>query len=235
MKKHIPNAVTLMNLLSGSVGVIFLFKGNIFAASAMIFLAAIFDFFDGFLARLLGAYSEIGKSLDSLADMISFGLLPGLIVYSLQMQLNTTGACSEQIYAFSGLMIPALSALRLAIFNNDEEQKYVFRGLPTPANALFFAAAGITFAQGGETWIPFNHVTLLVLTIIFSFLLVSRLKMIAFKFSDYSLKNNTGRYTFLASSLVLLIIFRVQGIAMAVMLYILFSLASALFAGRNHS
>ncbi len=230
MKKHIPNTVTLLNLTSGSVGVILLFNGNIAMASAMIFLAAVFDFFDGFLARLLHVHSEIGKSLDSLADVVSFGLLPGLIVYSMQMAMNGHDSGTTLIFALAGLLIPALSALRLAIFNNDEEQIYAFRGLPTPANALFFAAAGIAFAHGETSVIPLYPVPVLILTLGLSFLLVSRLKMFAFKFKDYSLKNNALKYAFLAASLVLILIFRIEGVALAVLLYIVISLGETLFS-----
>ena len=153
-----------MNLTAGSVGVIFLFSGNLAAASAMIFLAAVFDFFDGFLARLLGVHSAIGKSLDSLADMVSFGLLPGLLVYTMQNELNVPVTTAGNIFALTGLMIPVLSGLRLAIFDNDEEQKFVFRGLPTPANALFFAATGLVFSHGKLIFIPLTQVTLLIFT-----------------------------------------------------------------------
>ncbi len=225
--------VTLLNLTAGSAGVIFLFSGHIATASVMIFLAAVFDFFDGFLARLLGVHSEIGKSLDSLADMVSFGLLPGLIVFSMQRALNITGTCPEQLYALTGLMIPLLSALRLAKFNNDEEQKYVFRGLPTPANALFFAAMGITYSHGGMTLIPITHLSLLVLTILLSLLMVSRLSMFAFKFKDYSLKNNSLRYTFLLGSGILIIVFKMEGIALSVILYILLSIFETIKNRKN--
>ncbi|HYW96798.1 MAG TPA: CDP-alcohol phosphatidyltransferase family protein [Bacteroidales bacterium] len=228
MRKHIPNTVTLLNLTAGSVGVIFLFNGNIVGASSMIFLAAVFDFFDGFLARLLGVHSAIGKSLDSLADMISFGLLPGLIVYSMQHELSTSGQLQGEVFAFTGLLIPVLSGLRLAIFNNDEEQKYGFRGLPTPANALFFAAAGLSFSYGRLSFIPLNHLSILIFTVILALLLVSRLPMFAFKFQDYSIKNNVLKYAFLVSALLLLVFFRIEGIALAVLLYILVSVVSTL-------
>ncbi len=218
-----------MNLTAGSVGVIFLFSGNLAAASAMIFLAAVFDFFDGFLARLLGVHSAIGKSLDSLADMVSFGLLPGLLVYTMQNELNVPVTTAGNIFALTGLMIPVLSGLRLAIFDNDEEQKFVFRGLPTPANALFFAATGLVFSHGKLIFIPLTQVTLLILTVVLSLLLVSRLKMFAFKFKDYSVKSNLLKYGFLLVSIVLVLFFRMEGVALAVLVYILLSVAEAIF------
>ncbi len=218
-----------MNLTAGSVGVIFLFSGNLAAASAMIFLAAVFDFFDGFLARLLGVHSAIGKSLDSLADMVSFGLLPGLLVYTMQNELNVPVTNAGNIFALTGLMIPVLSGLRLAIFDNDEEQKFVFRGLPTPANALFFAATGLVFSHGKLIFIPLTQVTLLIFTVVLSLLLVSRLKMFAFKFKDYSVKNNLLKYGFLLVSILLILFFRMEGVGLAVLVYILLSVAEAIF------
>ncbi len=229
MKKHIPNAITLMNLVSGTLGVIFLFSGDLTRASAMIFFAALFDFFDGFLARLLGVHSSIGKSLDSLADMVSFGLLPGLIVYTMQTDLGGRADPVGQVLVFSSLLIPVCSALRLAIFNNDEEQKYIFRGLPTPANALFFAAAGVALGTGQLSVVPENRIWVFFFTVVLSLLLISRLKMFAFKFTDYSVRNNLMKYSFLALSVILILLFKAEGIALSILLYILFSLAGSIF------
>jgi len=138
IKKHIPNSITCLNLFSGCVAVFLAFKGNYEGAIIAILLAAVFDFFDGFAARLLKAYSPMGKELDSLADMVSFGVAPGAIVFSL---LSETNVC--EWLPFLAFLIPVFSGLRLAKFNIDERQTTSFIGLPTPANAIFWA--GLAF------------------------------------------------------------------------------------------
>lgn len=140
--KNIPNSITIMNLLSGCVGIILLFNGYPILASYAMFVAAIFDFLDGLIARALKVSSPLGGDLDSLSDVISFGLLPGLIAMNLALSLGLNVYVS-----FICLIIPALSGVRLAIFNNDKEQSYHFKGLPTPANGMFWACLNLSFYQ----------------------------------------------------------------------------------------
>src|ERR1035437_3641113 len=140
MKKHIPNFITCLNLFSGCVGVYLAFQGNFQGAFIAIIVSAVFDFFDGFAARLLKAYSPMGKELDSLADMVSFGLAPGAIVFSL---LSETGI--NEWLPYLAFIIPVFSGLRLAKFNIDASQTTSFIGLPVPANAIFWAGLVYSF------------------------------------------------------------------------------------------
>ena len=139
--KHIPNTITCLNLFSGSMAVYYAFLGNYQLVFALVLLAAVFDFFDGFAARLLKAYSPMGKELDSLADMVSFGLAPGAVAFSLLRQ-----TVFPEWLAFAGFIIPVFSALRLAKFNIDERQTNSFIGMPTPANAIFWVSASYSFS-----------------------------------------------------------------------------------------
>ena len=147
IKKHIPNAITCLNLLAGCLGIVHAFEGRLVAAANMIVVAALFDFIDGFAARLLKANSPIGKELDSLADVVSFGVLPGMIIYemiSYNVMIvpgwHTEIAGNDSNLKFIGFVIPVFSALRLAKFNIDVRQTERFIGLPTPANALIIAS-----------------------------------------------------------------------------------------------
>src|ERR1700740_2323055 len=139
MKKHLPNAITCANLFSGCIGIVFCFKENLIYAAYAIFLAAIFDFFDGLASRVLQSFSGIGKDLDSLADMVSFGVLPSVIIYELFLQAPQIEHVSTYLN-YIAFLIPVFSALRLAKFNIDERQTEIFIGLPTPANAILIAS-----------------------------------------------------------------------------------------------
>src|SRR5882757_7011385 len=139
VKKHLPNAITCANLFSGCVGIVFAFQGNLIFAAYALFLAAIFDFFDGFASRVLQSFSGIGKDLDSLADMVSFGFLPSAIMYELFLQAPQIPKISSWLN-FIAFLISVFSALRLAKFNNDTRQADSFIGLPTPANGILIAS-----------------------------------------------------------------------------------------------
>jgi CDP-diacylglycerol--serine O-phosphatidyltransferase len=229
IKRGIPNFITILNLGSGFLGVIFIMNSNIRLAVYMVILAALFDFLDGFAARLLNAYSAIGKSLDSLADVISFGLLPGLMVYSIQSELLFETNNLFKLIPYTAVLIPAFSALRLAIFDNDESQKYNFRGLPTPANALFFASFSYLFITYEWSFVKDNPLLvssgILLLTIIMSWLLVSKINMFSLKFRTFAVKENGIRYFFLVSSIAAIALFGIKGISIIIVpLYVLLSL-----------
>jgi len=229
IKKHIPNFITSLNLLSGCIAVIVALKYDLYIASFFIVLASIFDFFDGMSARLLKIKSDIGKELDSLADLISFGLAPGLIIFRL---ISLSGDSSLMINNFNilpffALIIPVFSALRLAKFNIDENQTKSFIGLPTPANAIFMASLPliIKFNNSGFFNRMFsNSYFLIVISIVFSFLLTSKIPMFSFKFSNLKWKDNQIRYVFILLSLLIIIVFRYSGIPMVIILYILMSI-----------
>ena len=217
--KHLPNFITLLNLLTGSAGIVLALQGNLVIAAFCVFIAAVFDFLDGFAARLLKANSSIGKELDSLADVISFGLLPGIIAYSLLSQ-NTEVA----LWPWLGLLIAAFSALRLAKFNVDTRQSDQFIGLPTPANAILFASFPLILES--EAWLFLqNPWVLSILIVVFSLLLVAEIPLMALKFKNFGWNENKLKYIFILISLVLLFVLAWMAIPIIIILYIFFSLA----------
>jgi len=232
IKKHIPNFVTSLNLLSGSISIIFALKGNLELAAWFIGLAAVFDFMDGMLARLLNAKSDIGVQLDSLADMISFGLAPAMIVFQLmEKTLNKPFLYWFDLNVFSLIAfgLTVFSALRLAKFNIDDQQTEDFIGLPTPANALFFASLPLVYFQAESIGFGFaknlisNYWILFFLTLIFSGLLVSNIKLFSMKFKNFSFKDNYLRYVLMISFLALFIWKGFFALPLTIILYILLS------------
>jgi CDP-diacylglycerol--serine O-phosphatidyltransferase len=214
IKNYIPNTITCLNLISGCIAVWFAFNGDFKYALWAILVAAVFDFCDGLAARLLHAYSAVGKELDSLADVVSFGFAPGALVFSILEQGG------YEWLRFGGFIIPAFSALRLAKFNLDERQTSSFLGLPVPANAIFWA--GLAYAY--SSFFAVQPVFLLVLTVIFSLLLVSELPMFSLKVKGLAWKDNKIQYLFLIGCAGLLIIFGLEGIMWLIVWYIAFSI-----------
>ncbi len=225
MKKHIPNSVTCLNLFSGCLGIVFAFQGNLLWASYAIVIAAVFDFFDGMLARLLKAYSDIGKELDSLADMVSFGVLPSVIIYQLfaRSPQPETGA---EFLSYSAFIIAVFSALRLAKFNIDTRQSENFIGLPTPANALLIASFPFIIGESNAYFATFilNPWFLLIFSLIMSMLLVAELPLISLKFKSLKFKENLLRYVLIISSIFLLLFLRFEAVPIIIILYFLVSL-----------
>lgn len=237
MKYHIPNVVTLLNLCCGVLSIMSVMSGQILLAAGLIFLAAVFDFLDGMLARILDARSELGKQLDSLADVVSFGVAPGIIVYTL-----LSAGCAEScnildrlhITPYFSLLIPVCSALRLAKFNLDLRQEKNFIGLPTPANALFFASIPLVVLLQPRLFSLVNAEfmqelfsssrVIAVLTVFFSYLLVSDIKLFSVKFGNTGWEENKVRYIFLIGSLFLLILFSLNALPMIIVFYLLLSL-----------
>lgn len=218
--KHLPNFITLCNLFCGCIGIVVVLEGYVTYAAYLIWLAALLDFLDGFIARLLHAYSPIGKELDSLADMVTFGVLPSIIMFVL-LQEKTEGAYWHWI----AFVIAACSALRLAKFNVDTRQSDSFIGLPTPANALFISA--LPFIIMGNSFIaPYidNAAVLIAITLLFSYLMVAELKLLALKFKNRSWQDNKARFLFLALSILILLFLQVQGIPLIIILYLLLSI-----------
>jgi CDP-diacylglycerol---serine O-phosphatidyltransferase len=233
----IPNFITTLNLASGSIAIYFALNNQLKTAAILMVCAAIFDFFDGFVARLLKVSGELGKELDSLADVISFGLLPGALVFSLLRMLLLGEAPMNEApmwktaLLLSSLVVPALSALRLAKFNLDTRQKTGFIGLPTPANALFWAAASWIITDHTErfTTSPLLMAFVLVaISLLLSLLLVSELPMFALKFTGFGWKGNQVKYLFLLASAGCIALLGVGGIALCIALYIFTSLGLAL-------
>jgi len=222
MKRHIPNALTCANLLCGCVGIVEAFHSNILLSCSLIGLAAVFDFFDGFAARLLHVSSQIGKELDSLADMTTFGVLPAIIIYQLLMRsLPGLGDLWVPNLAF---LIAVCSALRLAKFNIDPRQSDSFIGVPTPANALLVASLPFIMRFHPE-WesVIVSTPTLLIFTVVMSFLLIAELPLFALKFKSFGWKGNEVRYSFLLAAVLLLATLGVLGVPLVVALYVLLS------------
>lgn len=217
MIRHLPNFLTCCNLVCGCFGIIFVLEGREIPAAYFVWLAGLFDFFDGFAARILKVTSAIGKELDSLADVISFGVLPSLVMYKM-----ISASTDSSALPYIGLTIAIFSALRLAIFNVDETQRDAFRGLNTPANTIFITSLPLIYNQVGP-WL-YDPAVLIAITLTFSFLLVSPIEFFAFKFKSFRWEDNKIRFTFLLLAVLLLIILQFMAIPIVIILYILFSL-----------
>lgn len=218
MKRHIPNAITCANLLSGCIGIVFAFKGELQLAAYFVIVSGIFDFFDGMVARLLHVKSAIGKDLDSLADMVSFGFLPGVIMFSL---LKVSDYSSEYL-PYIGFMITIFSALRLAKFNNDERQTEDFIGLNTPMNTLFICS--LPYIAVHYPTIVGSTILLVAITVISSFLLISEIRIFSLKFSNLSWAKNKIKFIFLILSAALIAALQFAAIPFVLVLYIAASL-----------
>lgn len=225
--RHIPNTVTCLNLFSGCIACVMAFEANYLWAACFIVSSAVFDFCDGMLARMLHAYSPIGKELDSLADDISFGLAPALIVFSLFKEVHYPDCiiAFKEYIPFLAFLIAVFSALRLAKFNIDERQTSSFIGLPTPANALFWASLVAGF-YSFLTSPAFNAIYLIVLVVLFSGLLVMEVPMFSLKFKNLSWKDNKIQFIFLLVCILLLIFLKIGGLAACIAWYIILSLLS---------
>jgi len=228
IRRNLPNALTCGNLLCGCIGVVEVFHNNILISCILIGIALIFDFFDGFLARLLKVSSPIGRDLDSLADMVTFGLLPAVIVYQLLMQSipDLMGIWK----AYPAFLIAIFSAIRLAKFNNDPRQSDSFIGVPTPANAMLIASLPVILHLHGDEWrdLIINTNNLLILTVVMSFLLVSEIPLLALKFKAFIWKGNEIRYAFIAACILLLLTLQILAVPVIIVLYIMLSVASNL-------
>ncbi len=218
LSSYIPNIITCCNLTAGSLAVIMALRGTFEQAAIFILIAAVCDFLDGLSARLLHAYSDMGKELDSLSDLISFGLAPGLMVYALLNDYLLLPYGNLEYLAYIALLIPVAGGIRLAKFNVDDRQTSSFIGLPIPANALFWI--GVCFADTRD-WHP---VIILALIVLFSYLMVSNLPMFSLKVSNLSWSNNKLRYILVITSLGLVIWLGLTGLAGAIIAYILLSL-----------
>ena len=220
--RHIPNALTCMNLFSGCIACVMAFHANFEMAMLFIVIGAVFDFFDGLAARLLHAYSNIGKDLDSLADDVSFGVAPALIVFSLFKEINYPDHLSflANWLPYAAFLIAVFSALRLAKFNNDTRQTTSFIGLPVPANALFWAS----LIAGCKPIASYHPLLTLALVCLFSWLLVSEIPMFSLKFKNLSWKDNKIAFIFVIISAILLITLKIAGFAAVIVWYILLSI-----------
>ena len=232
MHRHIPNFLTCCNLVCGCLGIIALVEGKDIPMAYFVWAACIFDFLDGFAARLLKISSPIGKELDSLADMVSFGVLPALLMYTMISELLIHTIISvDGTFAFLryfSLLIAVASGLRLAIFNLDETQSDSFKGLPTPANALFITA--LPFLDAPYFGFIHSPVMLAVICVVFSVLLVSRIDLFALKFKNFSWGDNKIRFTFLVIAVLLLAVLKFAALPLIILSYIALSLGVRMFS-----
>lgn len=217
--RHLPNFLTCCNLLCGCFGIVFLLEDRGVPAAYFVWASCVFDFLDGFVARMLKVSSPIGKELDSLADVVSFGVLPAMVMFKL-IGSNS----SMESLPYLGFMIAAFSALRLAIFNVDTRQSDSFIGLNTPANTLFITSLPLLPA-GVTEWL-FQPWLLATITFVFSLLLVAPIEIFALKFKNFSWADNKIRFTFLFLSVLLIALFKVSAIPLIILLYIGMSLLS---------
>ena len=256
--RNIPNFFTLMNLLSGSIAIVLSFEGrnNLVLASYFIYISGVFDFFDGFAARTLKVTSLLGKELDSLADMVSFGLAPSMILYqllkqSLQVkQFSFSLPLLDVVIMLSAFLIALFSALRLAKFNIDEKQTESFLGLATPASAMLIAAIPLIAVFNPSDLLLFpgfsrntffflivmffgiyivKPVVLLPLIVIISTFLVARIPMFSLKFKNYSFEDNKLKYIFLIFSVISFATLQILAVPIIFILYISFSIFNNAF------
>ncbi len=253
-KKHIPNAITCCNLLCGCLAIVQVFDGKLVYAAYFVGMAAIFDFFDGFAARMLRVTSPIGKDLDSLADMVTFGVVPGIMMHKLlalsffnavfaskadaSVTLRYTPELlqRQELISYIPFIIIIFSAIRLAKFNNDTRQTTSFIGLPTPANAILICSFPLILAFGNSPLasdVIENPYFLIIASVVLSMFLIAEIPLFALKFRTFSWVGNRTRYIFLMLCVILLILFRFTGIPLIILLYVLMSINSNYFAKRK--
>ncbi|MBA3662967.1 MAG: CDP-alcohol phosphatidyltransferase family protein [Bacteroidetes bacterium] len=248
IKRNIPNAITCGNLLCGCLAIVKCFEGDLVWAAYLVGIAAVLDFLDGFAARLLNVTSAIGKDLDSLADMVTFGVVPGFIMFKLidvaaissgQTDISDFGdiwknanLATRSCLSYIAFIIPILSAIRLAKFNNDTRQSESFIGLPTPANGIFIACLPLIAAFNKNALVVAvlsSHVGLSILCVFMSLLLLSPIPLFSLKFKHLNWNGNEIRYVFLIWSGVLLATLQFIGVPLIIISYILFSLVNNWF------
>ena len=235
MKKHIPNTITSMNLFSGCIAIVMAFEGAFIWVVFWVIIAAIFDFFDGMSARLLNAPSKIGKELDSLADVVSFGVAPAIAVFIMLRNYTSFSESFSSIQSYIpylAFIIPVFSALRLAKFNIDERQTTHFLGLPTPANAIFW----ISYVYGIHKISIVNNTVLFLtlgLVVILSLLMVSEIPMFSFKLKNLKIKDNEKPLILIICAVGFLLIWGVVGLAWTILTYIAISIISAFLSHKT--
>jgi CDP-diacylglycerol--serine O-phosphatidyltransferase len=244
LKKHLPNLITLLNLLSGCIAVLYAVFGYLEAAALFVAIGIGFDFFDGFAARLLKVEGALGKQLDSLADMVTSGLVPGIVMMQMLLKASTENTLESLLVAatfqwlpFCGLLVTLASAYRLANFNIDTRQTSSFVGLPTPANTLLIVSLPLICKHSEFTFVVAllqNKYLLLVLTFVSVYLLNAEIPLFALKFKNFSWKDNAFKFLFLGLSLLLLLLLQFVAVPLIVLLYVTISVWQH-FRGINAS
>ncbi|WP_198938346.1 CDP-alcohol phosphatidyltransferase family protein [Tenacibaculum holothuriorum] len=241
IKKHIPNTLTLGNLFCGTLATVFAIKGDFYATAVLVILGIGFDFLDGFAARLLKVQGELGKQLDSLADMVTSGVVPGLVMMQLlvnAIDIDAVGYFGVDAYGktgsnlpYIGLLLTLFACYRLAKFNIDERQSDSFIGVPTPAMSLFVISLPLILEYSSFNFfieLIQNKYFLLAITFLFSYLMNAELPLFSLKFKSFGFKGNEIKYLFLLLSIVLLIVLKIVAIPIIILLYIILSLINNL-------
>jgi CDP-diacylglycerol--serine O-phosphatidyltransferase len=236
ISRHLPNFLTCLNLFSGCMALVFVFKGDIPVFSLFVGASILFDFLDGFAARTLNAYSPIGKDMDSLADMVTFGVVPGAILYHLFLisppfSLLGEGQGWQQYLAYFPFIVTVFSALRLAKFNVDSRQSVSFLGLPTPAVTIFVTGLALNLEYDRFHITPYllNSFVIAGISMILSFLLVSEIPLFAMKFRSFDWSRNKPQYLMLMISIALLLVLRFAAIPLLIVFYLILSLINNRF------
>ncbi len=251
IKKHIPNIITLLNLLAGVIAVMLAVSDRLIEAALFVLIGIFFDFFDGLAARLLNVSSELGKQLDSLADMVTSGVVPGMVMYQLfrrslhkewmdglsceignwivfeETATTTLGGTKIHLLPFVGLLLTLAAAYRLANFNIDERQTTSFIGLPTPAMTLFVVSLPLVLAYSDTIFIKdllLNNYFLIIITIIFSVLMNAEIPLFSLKFKNFSFKNNAIEIFFILMTIILIILLKITAIPIVILLYVFLSI-----------
>lgn len=224
MKKYIPNFFTILNLISGFLGITFFISDFTDYVPYCIYLSLVFDYLDGFAARKFSSVSDFGKQLDSLADLVSFGLLPSLVIFDWFNNYS-----SVQYLEYISILILISSAIRLAKFN-ILPKSFDFIGLPTPANALFFVSI---FYSTSYMSFFLNEINLMIIVIVFSFLMISNIRFISLKFMNYSFSDNVSKYIIIIGSIFCLLLLGIDGFPFIIFYYVIYSLISYLFFKIN--
>ena len=237
LKKYIPNLLTLLNLLCGTIAVIFAVNNELEIAAYFVLLGIFFDFFDGFAARIFKVEGELGKQLDSLADVVTSGVVPGIVIYKLLQTKNTIEIFNTEVVSwktqeiellpFFGLLFTLAAAYRLAKFNIDERQTSSFIGLPTPAATLVVLSLPLILNYSSlefATALIENKWFLIILTVVLSFLMNAEIPLFSLKFKDYSWKNNKVKFVFLILAIALVIGLQFLAIPIVIIVYVLMSL-----------
>jgi len=246
--KNIPNLFTLLNLFFGCIAIVYTLQNGIvitadaegallldipekiWMASLFIVLAAVVDFLDGFVARLFNASSEMGKQLDSLADVVSFGVAPGIIIYQflrLSFAQEEGGVNTSVLWLLPAFVLPCAAAWRLAKFNLDNSQSFSFKGMPVPAVGIFVASLPLIYWNVNEATIQellLNKWFLYAVVAVLSWLMVSNLPLMALKFKDYSIKNNLSKLLLLIIAVAAFVLVKWLAIPITVLAYVLLSL-----------
>ena len=235
IKKHIPNLITLLNLFSGCIALVYASEANFEMAFFFVCLGIFFDFFDGFFARLFNVSSPLGLQLDSLADMVTSGVVPGFVMF--KMLTNSVNSDPSLIYLpYLGFIITLGSCYRLANFNIDTRQTDSFIGLPTPANAIFILSLPLIL-KNTDSLILLELLTncwvLIILTLVSAFILNAEIPLFALKIKKFNFKDNVLQIVFLLVSLLLLIVFKFSGVALIIVFYVMLSVIMNLITGKK--